>query len=158
MAGGNGTHPTGFCASQDDRIETVEVWQRQHEIEHNRANQRNTEQLIAMFSEIKKVGTKVDRLLEGIKIGAVVPAQTPEARQPLPSIGWDLNEPTYPGNEDESARLWKGRAGMAIEAKTAAEVELIRERAKARKALIAAVCTGIATVIAAAAALIPLLK
>lgn len=130
------------CDNHDRRIQAVEV-------ALPRQNKRHTEQMVALHSTVSRVETKVDRILEGIRIGAVVPVG-PDTRKPLPSLDWSLDDATNPGVE--GAATWKQRAAEVAEAKTRAEIALIEARARERRMTITAVAAAIGTVIAAAAA------
>lgn len=130
------------CETHDRRITANEVGLK-------RQNQRHTEQMIAIHGAVSRVETKVDRILEGIRIGAVVPVG-PDTRKPLPSLDWSLDDATNPGVE--GAATWKQRAAEVAEAKTRAEIALIEARARERRMTITAVAAAIGTVIAAAAA------
>jgi len=151
----DGQSPPALCLAHSADIQALHVSQ-------SRSNQRHTEQMISVHSTVSRIETKVDRILEGISIGAIVPARPPESpRRPLPSLGWDIDEPTHPGDAD-SASTWAHRARMTAElaereatARAGAEVRLIEARSHARKATIAAVAGAIVAVIGALAALLP---
>ena len=106
---GNGKSP---CIHEDDFVRIDDEMQK-HE-------QRATREFVGVFATISRVETKVDRMLEGLRIGQIV-------RAPSPSLDWELDEPTMTGREDpnRAASMWAERAREAAERLDAMQSELI---------------------------------
>lgn len=103
--------------------------------------------LSGVHSEIRALNTKFDRVLEGLRIGAIVPAKPPSG-----FLDFDPDDATNPGIE--GAATWKARTSMVLAAKADDEVKLIDARAKARRMTIAAAAAAVATILMAIAALV----
>jgi len=108
------------------------------------------ERMVGVHTELREIHTKVDRVLEGLRIGAIVPARPTLSRVP----DFDPDEQTNPGVHVDAAKLWKERTSVVLDAKAEVEIKLIDARAKARRMMIAAVAAAIATVLMAIAAVV----
>ena len=66
----------------------------------------------AVRTETRRANQKLDRLVEGMKLGNIQPAPLPVVEVPTVSIpDWDPDEPTLSGREPEvAATIWKVRA------------------------------------------------
>jgi hypothetical protein len=107
---------------------------------------RNNAQMVVVHGSISRLDLKMDRILEGIQIGAIVSTSSQQSagRQ---SLGWGPEEQTNPGVE--GAKMWKDRANRAA-------IAMVREKTRANRAIIAAVTSAIVTVITAVAATVQL--
>jgi hypothetical protein len=84
----------------------------------------------AVFTEISKINTKLDNLIEGVRIGAIVPQ--PPTQRPS-QLGWDKDEDTGLHQVSEWAQRAKSTAELLEEEQERAhraEVEAAALRAK----------------------------
>jgi thymidylate synthase len=102
---GNGKLP---CLRNDEIEDLKQRAREQHNAQVTHEH-RVTQEFITVFGAISKMDTKLDRLLEGLRIGQVV-------RAPVQSVDWELDEPTNIGRTpDHSASIWAERAREAAE-------------------------------------------
>jgi hypothetical protein len=139
----NGQSPPALCHVHSRDIKMIN--ERQIRMEHTQ-ELRDTR----TGSRLKAIEKKLDRVIEGMRIGNIEPVPVTNSFVP----DFDPDEQTNPGIHVDAAKLWKGRTTKALDLKDQAEIALTREKAKARKVIIAAVCTGAAMVLTAIAAIV----
>lgn len=115
------------CIRQDD-FDRLGTETRTNRTLIERLQQRTTDEFLGVFAAVSRVETKVDRLLEGLQIGQV-------SRAAMPSIDWELDEPTNVGQTPESsASIWAERAREAAERNERLQAELLAAQTAAAAA------------------------
>jgi hypothetical protein len=151
MSGGNGDG-AALCISHDVQIveNTGEI--RTLKRHAGAAAKREAVRHAVLLGRLDRLETKLDRLLDGVRIGAVV------AREPSPDLDWDPGEDTLSGREpDAAASTWARRARDTAQQLGAADYARTEAQARAKRAVILAYAGGAIGIIGALGALAKIL-